>query len=122
MKKVLIVEDEEAIAESLSKILTRFDYTVAKSGSVSEAEGRISEYTPDIVFLDINLPDGSGTELIPVFRKRIAQVVIIVMSAYYDYQEELPGEGNHTADFFLSKPFGMSDLAQALEFADKGKL
>ncbi|MDC7239791.1 MAG: response regulator transcription factor [Spirochaetales bacterium] len=60
MEKILVLEDNEAIRESIENYLKLCDYDVVSCGSVSEAAASLEENTPDLAILDISLPDGNG--------------------------------------------------------------
>ncbi len=60
MEKILVLEDNEAIRESVENYLRLCDYDVVSCGSVSEAAASLENHSPDLAVLDISLPDGNG--------------------------------------------------------------
>ena len=78
--RVLVVDDEAAILRFLKPALEANNYELLSAGTVEEATRRIAADTPDIVVLDLGLPDGDGKDVIRAVRKW-STVPIIVLSA-----------------------------------------
>jgi DNA-binding response OmpR family regulator len=79
---VLIVEDDATLAHALARNLTARGYSVRSAGTVADALGALQERTPSLVLLDIDLPDGSGWEVLRALRAGgHHDVGVIVMSA-----------------------------------------
>ena len=113
---VLIVEDEPELADLLRQYLENRDYAVALATSVYQAREGLYEMSPDIVFLDINLPDGSGVDLIPLLRRN-HNCRIIAMSADNHNMNDALG-GKFHADVFLIKPFKLETVGKTLDILD----
>lgn len=114
MKKLqlLIVDDEQDIRDLSEGIIQRnFDLDIRKVGSVKEAESVILQMAPDLVLLDLNLPDGVGFDLVPVLKKVNENVVFIVVTAYNHCKEKAKAIELGALDF-LEKPFKSSDLSE----------
>ena len=62
--KLLIIEDERQLSESIVKFLSNEDYLCEQAFSYAEAEDKISVYEYDCILLDITLPDGTGLDLL----------------------------------------------------------
>jgi DNA-binding NarL/FixJ family response regulator len=85
--KLLIVDDHAILREGLVALLRQFEQGADVLQASDAAEGlRLAEAHPDLnaVFLDLNMPDQSGMDLIPVFAKRCPQVPVIVLSSSED--------------------------------------
>src|SRR5215216_4719226 len=78
--RALVVDDEPAILRLLKPVLEANNYHFISAGTVAEAIKRIATDTPDIVVLDLGLPDGDGKDVIREVRKW-SNVPIIVLSA-----------------------------------------
>ena len=78
--RVLVVDDEAAILRFLKPALEAGDYEMASAGTVAEAIKRVASESPDIVLLDLGLPDGDGKDVIRRAREW-SDVPIIVLSA-----------------------------------------
>lgn len=114
-EKVLIIEDEEAIIHVLSTILTSNGYgtIVAKDGQ--EALQLMSSYCPDLVLLDLGLPDMDGTEVLGQIR-RWSHKPVLVVSARDDEREKVKAL-DLGADDYITKPFGTSELLARIRTA-----
>ena len=113
--KVLIVEDEKSISGFIRAILTSngFDVIVAHSGS--EAFSMISSHCPDLVLLDLGLPDMDGMEIIRSVREW-TQLPIIVVSAR-SYERDKIEAFESGADDYITKPFGAGELLARVKVA-----
>lgn len=112
--KALIVDDEEDIGLMTRIILNKNGLEAGNAYSIREAEKKISKNKFDVVFLDINLPDGSGFDLIPLIREKNRDAGIIMISAFDDVQEMQKADAM-MVDSFVKKPFGKKDILMALE-------
>src|SRR5215204_2572 len=97
--RVLVVDDEPAIHRFLSPALLANDYEVLRADTASEALRRIASDAPDIVVLDLGLPDMDGKDLIARVRQW-SEVPIIVLSAR-DREVEKIAALDHGADDFV---------------------
>jgi excisionase family DNA binding protein len=112
--RVLVVDDDADLQELLKDAL-RDQYDVDTAGTALEAASRLPVFQPDLILLDIRLPDVSGLEVCRHFQtyKRERKVPILTMSAYGG--EIDPGEVRRCgADDFLPKPLGMAELRQRI--------
>jgi len=103
MSKILIVEDDVAINNLLSKILTNHNYAITQAFSGTEAKLRLEMDTFDLILLDLMLPGINGEQLIEMIRSN-SQVPIIVLSAKSDLIDRV-NVLNLGADDYLTKPF-----------------
>ena len=108
MTSVLVVDDEPAIVRTLSINLRARDYDVFVAGDGRTALDVCREEKPDVVLLDLGLPDLSGVEVLRKLRTW-SQVPVVVLSARHgsDDKVEALDEG---ADDYVTKPFGMDEL------------
>jgi two-component system KDP operon response regulator KdpE len=113
--RALVVDDEPAILRFLKPALEANDYAVTSAGTLAEALKRIAGDTPDVVVLDLGLPDGDGKELIQQVRQW-SSVPIVVLSAR-DREAEKIEALDLGADDFVNKPFGVGELMARLRMA-----
>lgn len=108
MTKVLVVDDEPALVRTLGINLRARDYEVVHAFDGRTALQSIAEDAPDVVVLDLGLPDLDGVEVIRRVR-RTSDLPIIVLSARHDSDDKVEAldEG---ADDYVTKPFGMDEL------------
>ena len=109
--RVLIIEDEDNIAIALDFLMTREGYTHDRVASGGEAMARIRAMQPDIVLLDVMLPEVSGYEICQEVRADPAlnHVKILMMTARGSAMERRKGLALG-ADGFIAKPFELKEL------------
>ena len=117
MTRVLLVEDDSTLARALAITLRArgYDVTVARDGGSALRDA--SSARPDVVVLDLGLPDMDGTEVIRSLRTW-TQVPVIVLSAR-DGQHDKVGALDAGADDYVGKPFGIEELLARLRAATR---
>jgi two-component system KDP operon response regulator KdpE len=113
--KVLIIDDEPHIRRLMQVALTRADYTTFEAGNAREAIDRLRVERPDVVLLDLGLPDRDGLELVPLIKHQ-AETTLIVVSAR-DATEEKVAALDLGADDYLTKPFDTDELLARVRVA-----
>ena len=106
--KVLIVEDEQSISSFISMILTANGYDTIIVNTGEEALTMISSHCPDLIVLDLGLPDMDGLEVLRSVRKW-SSLPIVVVSARNHERDKVEAL-DYGADDYLVKPFGTSEL------------
>ena len=112
---VLVVDDEAAILRFLKPALEANGYEMTSAGSVAEATKRIAADSPDIVLLDLGLPDGDGKDVIKRAREW-SDVPIIVLSARERETEKIEAL-DLGADDYINKPFNVGELLARMRTA-----
>jgi two-component system KDP operon response regulator KdpE len=113
--QVLVVDDEAAIMRFLKPALEANDYEMASVGTVADAIKRIAARAPDIVLLDLGLPDGDGKDVIKRAREW-SDVPIIVLSARERETEKIEAL-DLGADDYVNKPFNVGELLARMRTA-----
>lgn len=113
MKRILIVEDDIELREELKLLLTRNGYEADYLADFTDACGGMLAYNPDMVLLDINLPEIDGQSLLRQFRKASDAPVIMVTSQNTEMDEMLCL--SFGADDFIAKPYNPSILLLHIE-------
>lgn len=111
--RAMIIDDEEGARESLSNLLDKYVdgvRIVAKADSIAMGMEKIKKYTPDLVFLDIEMPFGSGFELLE--RMKPVDFNIIFVTAYDHYALKAI---KFSALDYLLKPVDIDELKKAIE-------
>jgi two-component system, OmpR family, phosphate regulon response regulator PhoB len=113
--KVLVVEDEDNIALALDFLMTREGYDHDRIANGAEALARIRATHPDLVLLDVMLPEISGYEICQSMRMdpTLADVKILMMTARGSAIERRKGMALG-ADGFIAKPFELKELREEL--------
>ena len=113
--QVLVVDDEAAILRFLKPALEANGYEMNSAGGVTEATKHIAAESPDIVLLDLGLPDGDGKDVIRRAREW-SDVPIIVLSARERETEKIEAL-DLGADDYINKPFNVGELLARMRTA-----
>ena len=113
--RVLVIDDEAAILRFLKPALEANNYEMASAGTVAEGIKRIAAETPDIVLLDLGLPDGDGKDVIKRAREW-SDLPIIVLSAREREVEKIEAL-DFGADDYVNKPFNVGELLARMRTA-----
>jgi len=109
---VLVVEDDIPVRNLITTTLKTHDYRYLTAGSCDEAIMLASSYNPDVVFLDLGLPDSDGIEVIKRIRSW-SNMPIIVISARSEDSDKIEAL-DAGADDYLTKPFSVEELLARL--------
>lgn len=111
MAEILVIEDEDNIAVALDFLLTRDGHHHDRMATGAGAVDRIRETRPDLVLLDVMLPDVSGYQIVQDVRAdpSLADVRVLMMTARGSVVERRKGLALG-ADGFIAKPFELSEL------------
>jgi len=103
IRNILIIDDEEDLCWLLSNTLRAKGYNVSIANSIRDGVDCLKE-GPDLVFLDLKLPDGDGMDLVPKIKEIIRQALVVIISAYGSEEKRAESEkkGVHG---FIDKPF-----------------
>ena len=107
--KILIIEDEAAIAKSIKNYFKANDVHCEEANNFKEALAKIDMYDYDCILLDLMLPDGNGFDLLRHLKKNNKAEGVIIISAKETLDSRLEGF-NLGADDYLTKPFHLSEL------------
>lgn len=120
-KNILVIEDNHAILDVITLILQSEAYKVTGFNKSAEMMAHIEEVRPDLIILDIMLPDGDGRELLKTLRsdQKTESIPVLMISARYTEQNVEHGEFKPNG--FLAKPFDIDDLLDRIEGILAGK-
>lgn len=107
--KILVVEDEDSLRETIIRSLEKERYTVESAATFNEAGMKLNDYDYDCVVLDIMLPEGSGLTLLEELKKRRKRDSVIIISAKDSIEDKVTGL-DLGADDYLTKPFHLAEL------------
>lgn len=107
--KLLIIEDEKALSDSIVEYLNGEGYICDAVYDYSEAMSNIESYSYDCFIVDINLPDGNGLEIIKFLKKKSITAGVIIISARISLENRIEGL-EIGADHYLTKPFNLAEL------------
>ena len=107
-KRVLVVEDDEALAQVVSDILVFEGFDVSLVSDGDRAVARAAEFMPDLVLLDLTLPGRSGFDLCQILRRN-GRAGVIILTARGQKADKVRGLGAG-ADDYVTKPFDVDEL------------
>ncbi|HXB91620.1 MAG TPA: response regulator transcription factor [Puia sp.] len=107
--KLLIVEDEKILSDSIRSYLTQENFVCEVADSYSNALDKIELYDYDCILLDINLQDGNGLDLLKELKINRKSDGVLIISARHSLEDKVAGL-QLGADDYLSKPFHLSEL------------
>ena len=116
MRTILIVEDDASVRDVLKFSLERAGYRVTAVANGRSALGELDHFVPDLVSLDLGLPDMSGLELLQSWRRqaRTRAMAVVVVSGRADERDRIAGL-RAGADDYVSKPFSRDELLARIE-------
>ncbi|MDD6604946.1 MAG: response regulator transcription factor [Oscillospiraceae bacterium] len=107
-EKILVVEDEKSIAHFISTVLANNGYEAMQARSGSEAISMISSHCPDLIILDLGLPDMDGLDILRQLRSWSSLPVVVVSARAHEKDKVTALDLG--ADDYLTKPFGTDEL------------
>jgi len=113
-KRIQIVEDDEDIRFIIAYVLKENGYQVEISGTVTDFKSTLPDYHPDLILLDVMLPDGNGIELCKELKSKLltSHIPIIIMSAHATEKAAIHAA---CAEEFIAKPFDLDDLVALIK-------
>lgn len=120
--RVMLVDDHEVVREGLRALLNRREglNVVAEAGTVEQAVEMALQYKPDVVVMDVRLPDGSGVEACREIRAQLPDTRMIMLTSYAD-DEAIMASIMAGASAYLLKQVRSSQLADAIQAVGRGE-
>ena len=113
IKNILIIDDEKDLCQLLGDTLSACGYHVEFANTKREAMSRLKSQSPDLVFLDLKLPDGDGLKLLSCIKNINSGTTVNIISAYGT--EEVRDEARKLgASGFIDKPFSEEDILMSI--------
>ena len=113
-KKILIVEDDRDLVRTLSILMENSGFLVDIAFSGKEAKNLIKRSPPDLILLDLKLPDVDGLSLIEEVKKELSETVIIVLTGHSSLDNAIRALRSGASDFFI-KPIDIKSLKKATD-------
>ena len=111
--KLLIVEDERTLSDSIASYLASDDYISERAFTFDEAMEKIGLYEYDCILLDLMLPGGSGLDILRQIKRMSLTTGVIIISAKESVSDKVEGL-KIGADDYLTKPFSLPELAMRI--------
>jgi DNA-binding response OmpR family regulator len=120
-KNILVIEDNHAILDVITLILQSEAYKVSGLNKSADMMAHIESFKPDLIILDIMLPDADGRELLKQLRSEAKTNDIPVLMISARYTAENVEHGEFKPNGFLAKPFDIDELLDRIEGILAGK-
>lgn len=118
MSKILVIDDDRSICETLELYLTEEGYEVVTAATGTEGLNKFVETSPDVVILDIRLPDVDGFTILEDLREDDENVKVIMITAYHDMESTINAMKSGAFDY-IHKPVNVDELDMAIRKAVK---
>jgi DNA-binding NtrC family response regulator len=115
-ERLLIVEDEDTLCESLQRVLTREGYEVDRAGSAESAFKLLETRSYDLIITDIILPGISGIELLTKYKKKNPSQKVMIITAYASLTTAVDAIKAGACDFIM-KPLMHDEMKRAVRKA-----
>lgn len=107
--KILLIEDDANLAEGLTQALKHESFLVACAETGASGMSQLVSFEPDLVVLDLGLPDMDGVEILSLLRKKRKSILVLILTARTELSDKIAAlDGG--ADDYLAKPFEMQEL------------
>lgn len=117
MTRLLIIDDHAVVRQGLVQAFSDKGFvSIETAGSLKEARAKIAAFNPQAIIVDLNLPDGSGLEIVQWVRKHSAEVAIIILSLN-DPAQYIKIARSSGANAYLSKSQSMQEIISSVTFA-----
>ena len=116
MPKVLIIDDEDPILESLEMFLSEGGYEIRTAATAEEGVAVFNAFSPDVVILDIRLPDGTGFDVLAQLNCAALPPKVIMITAFHDMETAITSMKNGAYDY-IHKPLDADEVESAVEKA-----
>lgn len=116
-EKILIIDDERTIRNLITTVLTAHGYVVVTAATGAEAYSMISSHCPDVILLDLGLPDMDGMKILQDIRSWSSTPVIIVSAR--TMERDKIAALDMGADDYIEKPFGTNELVARVRAATR---
>ncbi|HYD52726.1 MAG TPA: sigma-54 dependent transcriptional regulator, partial [Gemmatimonadaceae bacterium] len=117
---LLVVDDEPTVRETLAEFFETFGHTVRAAATGTAARRAAAEHAPDVVVLDLRLPDADGLTLLEALRADDPEIAVIVLTGHADVRTAVGAMQRGAVDL-LEKPVDLEALAAAVERAAEGQ-
>ncbi len=121
--KVLIIDDDTHLREGLAEVLDAEGFSCTEAGNARGGVDSAKKQNPDVVIMDIQLPDSSGFQICQELRRHSKEFVLIMMTGRFLSAEEKTQGFELGADEYITKPFDIQELSIRIKqlLSRKGK-
>src|SRR6201996_9367881 len=117
IKKIIVLEDDLIVRKNLEQQLRQRRYDVAATGTIAGAQEYLAKDTFDLIFVDVRLPDGEGTDLLKELQSRPQKPLVVMVTGFGSVESAVECMRNGAFDYML-KPFSNDQLEVTLKKAE----
>src|SRR5579872_3997253 len=117
IEKIIVLEDDLIVRKNLEQQLRQRRYDVASAGTIAGAQEFMARDTFDLIFVDVRLPDGEGTDLLREIQTRPQRPLIVMVTGFGSVESAVECMRNGAFDYML-KPFSNDQLEVTLKKAE----
>jgi two-component system, NtrC family, response regulator AtoC len=117
LEKIIVLEDDPIVRKNLESQLRQRRYDVAATGTIAGAHEYLSKDTFDLIFVDVRLPDGEGTDLLRELQSRPSKPLVVMVTGFGSVESAVECMRNGAFDYML-KPFSNDQLEVTLNKAE----
>ena len=118
IEKVIVLEDDKIVRNNLEQVLRRKRYDVAAASTIAEAQEFLDKDNFDVIFLDVRLPDGDGTDLLKLIQQRPVKPLCIITTGFGTVESAVECMKNGAFDYLI-KPFSNEQIEVTLRKAEE---
>src|SRR5256885_301674 len=118
IEKVIVLEDEEIVRKNLENCLRRRRYDVAGAATLAQAQEYLAKDNFDLIFLDVRLPDGNGTDLLKSLQSRPQRPLAVITTGFASVESAVECMKNGAFDYLI-KPFSNEQIEITLRKAEE---
>ena len=111
LPKLLVIDDDAHLRESLAEVLELDGFECHQAGTATSGIELAKKVDPEVVIMDIQLPDSSGFQICQELRKRSKSTILIMMTGRFLSAEEKKQGFELGADEYMTKPFDLAELS-----------
>lgn len=115
LPKLLVIDDDAHLRESLAEVLELDGFECHQAGTAQTGIDAAKKLDPEVVIMDIQLPDSSGFQICQTLRKRSKTTILIMMTGRFLSSEEKKQGFELGADEYMSKPFDLTELSARIK-------
>jgi len=109
--KLLVIDDDAHLRESLAEVLELEGFECHQAGTAKDGINLAKKFSPQVVIMDIQLPDSSGFQICSTLRKASRETILIMMTGRFLSCEEKTQGFELGADEYITKPFDLTELS-----------
>jgi DNA-binding NtrC family response regulator len=118
IEKVIVLEDDQIVRNNLETVLRRRRYDVAAVSTIAAAQEYLAKDNFDLIFIDVRLPDGDGTDLLKAIQTRPQKPLVVVSTGFGSVESAVECMKNGAFDYLI-KPFSTEQIEVTLRKAEE---